>query len=253
VYGAYCAPRSAVPGASATRSSNQVVFFEDMLGSGSNDWDYNDFVVRVAATEVISSGALGALTVDYEPLARGASYYHSFRQHIPLAGGWTATLTRFAAGNPSQVLSRSTLAGDGPLDLEIYADTRDALPPATGSFTNSEPAQVGFRAGAQARLEVTLASPAANPDGAAGSAPWDVYLHLPYLVGPQGNEVHRGLYGGAAEIATTGPLAGSALDFVIVHPIGAVAPSWSFEGVAVWTAYPRFVPYQQAAAPADAD
>jgi LruC domain-containing protein len=253
LYSPYCAPKSEVPGVSATRSSNLAVYFEDMLGSGVNDWDYNDFVVRVAATEMISGGELTGITIDYEPLARGASYTHSFRHHIPVAGAWTATLTRFAAGNPSLVVSRTTTAGTGPVDVEIYADTKDALPPVTGSFTNTDSTQAGIHAGALSRLEITLVNSVLNPDGAAGAAPWDVYLRMPYLTGPQGNEVHRSLYGGASEVATSGPLVGTILDFVMIHPITATLPSWSYEGAPVWDAYPRFAPYQQTADPADAD
>jgi len=253
LYSAYCAPRSEVPGVTATRSSNLVVYFEDMLGSGVNDWDYNDFVVRVASTEVVSGGELTAISIDYEPLARGASYVHSFRHQIPVAGPWTATVTRFAPGNPSLVVSRNTTAGTGPIDIEIYADTKDALPAVVGSFTNTEPSQVGVHAGALSRLEITLANSTLNKDGAAGAAPWDVYLRMPYLTGPQGNEVHRSLYGGASEVVTSGPLAGTILDFVLVHPVTTTLPSWNYEGAPVWNAYPRFAPYQQTANPADAD
>ena len=253
LYSGYSAPRSEVPGLTTSRSANVVVAFEDMLGSGVNDWDYNDFVVRVASTEVVSGGELAAIVVDYEPLARGASYIHSFRQFIPVNGAWTATLTRYAAGNPSQVVTRSTVAGTGWLDLEIWADTKDALPPAVGAFTNTVSTQVGMRAGSMVRLEVTLASPAQNPDGSLGAAPWDTYLRMPYLTGAQGNEVHRGYYGGAVEVVSSGPLVGQVLDFVQVQAVGSTLPSWSYEGNAVWNAYPRFAPFQQTADPADAD
>jgi len=253
LYSAYGSPRSEVPGVSASRSTNVVVAFEDMLGSGVNDWDYNDFVVRVASTEMVIGGELTGMVIDYEPLARGAGYVHSFRHFIPLAGPWTATLTRFAAGNPAQVISRVTTAGTDYLDVEVYADTKDALPPAVGAFTNTSPAQVGVRAGATARLEITITNPGQNPDGAAGTAPWDTYLRMPYLTGAQGNEVHRGFYGGAVELVTSGPLSGHVLDFVQVHAVGSALPSWSFEGSPVWSAYPRFAPYQLTADPADAD
>ncbi len=253
LYSSYSAPKSEVPGVSATRSSNLVVFFEDMLGSGVNDWDYNDFVIRVASTEIVSGGELIGITIDYEPLARGASYVHSFRHHIPVAGGWTATLTRFAPGNPSQVVSRSTTAGTGPIDMEIYADTKDALPPVVGNFANTVSTQVGVQAGALSRLEITLSSPGQNPDGAAGAAPWDVYLRMPYLTGAQGNEVHRSLYGGATEVVTSGPLVGHVLDFVMIHPLATTLPSWCYEGAPVWDSYPAFTPYQKTAAPAESD
>jgi hypothetical protein len=123
----------------------------------------------------------------------------------------------------------------------------------TGVFSNTDSKQVGFQAGSMSRLELTLNSPSANPDGQAGAAPWDPYLRMPYLTGPQGNEVHRAYYGGATEVLTTGPLAGTTQDFVIVHPLTGPIPSWSYEGNPVWNAYPRYVPYQQVAAPADAD
>lgn len=252
LHGSYCTPQSEVPGASATRSANLVVAFEDLLGSGANDWDYNDFVVRVATSEVISGGQVTDIVVDYEPLARGAGYVHAFRQQIPVSGAWTATLTRFAQGNPAQVVSRTTLAGTGPVDVEIYADTRDALPGVVGNYANTVASQVGFVAGALVRLEITL-SGSGNPDGAAGAAPWDVYLRMPYLTGPQGNEVHRALYGGAAEVVTAGPLTGQILDFVMIHALGTVLPSWSYEGAPVWDAYPDFVPFQQTASPTYSD
>jgi LruC domain-containing protein len=227
-----------------------VVFFEDMLGSGVNDWDYNDFVVRIASTESVSGGELTAITIDYEPLARGASYYHSFRQVVPVSGPWTATLTRYTGGPTTAVLSRTTTTGSGPIDMEIFADTRDALAPAVAAFTNTVPSQKGFQPGAQARLEITLSNTGVNPDGKAGLAPWDPYLRLPYLTGPQGNEIHRSLHGGATEVVTVGPLAGTSLDFVLVQPVTTVAPSWSFEGTPVWDAYPQFVPWLKLADPA---
>ncbi len=253
LYSPYGVPRSAVPGVSASRSTNLVLYFEDMLGSGVNDWDYNDFVIRMATTEGVSGGGLSSITIDYEPLARGASYVHAFRQHVPVVGSWTATVTRFAAGNPSQVVSRTTTAGTGPIDIEIYADTKDALPPAVGAYTNTVSGQAGFRPGALSRLEITLASPGSNPDGAAGAAPWDAYLRMPYLTGPQGNEVHRSLYGGASEVVSSGPLVGTILDFVMIHPLSATMPSWSYEGAPVWNGYPEFTPFQKTANPAAAD
>ncbi len=253
LYSPYSAPRSEVPGVSATRSSNLVVFFEDMLGSGVNDWDYNDFVIRVASTEIVSGGELTGITIDYEPLARGASYIHAFRHHIPVAGPWTATLTRFVQGSPGQVLSRTTTAGTGPIDMEIYADTKDALPPVVGAYSNTAASQVGIRSGALSRLEIVLGNSTLNPDGAAGAAPWDVYLRMPYLTGAQGNEVHRSLYGGATEVVSSGPLVGHILDFVLIHPLTTTIPSWSYEGAPVWDAYPAFTPYQKTASPAEAD
>jgi LruC domain-containing protein len=253
LYSPYCVAQSEVPGVNATRSSNLVLFYEDMLGSGVNDWDYNDFVIHASITEVVAGGDLAAITIDYEPLARGASYVHAFRQHIPVNGSWTATLTRFAPGSSTQVASRTTSTGLGPVDLEIYADTRDAMPAVSGVFSNTESSQVGYQAGAMSRLELTLNNPGSNPDGQAGAAPWDPYLRMPYLTGPQGNEVHRAYYGGATEVVTSGPLAGTTQDFVIVHPLTGPIPSWSYEGAPVWHAYPRYVPFQQVADPVDAD
>ena len=172
LYSPYSAPRSEVPGVSATRSSNLVVFFEDMLGSGVNDWDYNDFVVRVASTEMVSGGELTGIAIDYEPLARGAGYVHSFRHHIPVAGAWTATLTRFAVGQP--------FAGGFP-DHHRRAPgrstSRSTPTRRTPSRRRSAPSptptsgQAGMRAGALSRLEITLASPAQNPTAPPGPLP----------------------------------------------------------------------------------
>ncbi len=239
---AYAAPQSAIPGATTVRTSDLVAYFEDMIGRGGNDWDYNDFVVQVSVTEDVSSGQLHSVVIDYQPKARGAGYYASFRQLIPVSGRWTAALTHFAAGAPTVATSRTVTAGTGPADLIIYDDTRDALPPVVGAYANTAPSQVGYQPGANARLELTLLDPVQNPDGAAGAAPWDVYLHLPYVPGV--NEVHRGVYGGPSETVTSGPLTGSVLEFVQLHVATVVAPSWAFEGTPVWRAYPDFVPHR---------
>lgn len=228
----------AVPSAASSRVSDLLLGYEDMLGPGENDWDYNDFLVRVVATQTMSGELQTAVQLDYEPLARGAGYVHAFRQALPVPPGvtWVATVTVFAAGAPATVYSTTTHSGQGPLDVEIYADTRVALAPSSGAYTNTPRGGV-FVAGRTARLTVTFGAPASLPD----AAPWDPYLRLPYLeVTP--NEIHRESVGAQRERTTRGPLAENELPFVEEWTTGAT-PTWPCEGVSMWSGYEAWAPW----------
>lgn len=233
---------SIVCAAASTRTTDQILAWEDMLGAGQNDWDYNDFIVRTAVTETLTSGALTSVQIDYEPLARGAGYVHEFRQALPTTGAWTAVVTRYAAGAPTTVVSTNTVSGTGSLDVQIFADTRIALPGVVGTFTNTAKTQATFVAGQTARLVVTLGEVQPTADALPGGAPWDAYLRLPYLPGQ--NEIHRASYGGATERSEDGPLAGRTLDFVEEWST-ASTPQWSFEGAPMWNAFGAYAPWHQ--------
>ena len=231
------APQLAIPSAASSRVSDLLLGYEDMLGAGENDWDYNDFLVRVVATQTMTGELQTAVQLDYEPLARGAGYVHSFRQALPVPEGvsWSATVTVFAAGAPATVYSTTTTTGTGPLDVEIYADTRVALPPSSGAYTNT-PRGGTFVAGRTARLVVTFGAATSIPD----AAPWDAYLRLPYL--PTPNEIHRESVGGQHERTARGPLAENELPFVEEWSTGAT-PTWPCEGVSIWSGYEAWAPW----------
>jgi LruC domain-containing protein/uncharacterized repeat protein (TIGR01451 family) len=240
----------ATPTAVSLRSANQILAFEDMLGAGENDWDYNDFIVRVQSTERRVSGGLSQVTIDYEPLARGAGYIHAFYQRVPVIGPWVATRTLYDAADPAKIIGSATFTGTGSVDLAIYDDTRTALPPMSGVYANTAPAQARFTAGVTAKLEINLQNPAANTGAANGAAPWDAYLFLPYLPGDKA--IHGPAYGGPTETsARLDALAGLPLDFMLIRE-AAGDLAWSYEGEAIWASFPGFVGYARTPANAPA-
>ena len=249
---------SASPLVYENRTTDRILKFEDMIGPDQNDWDYNDLIIRVIATESYdSSGGLEVLTVEYEPLARGAGYIHQLRQAIPIDGAWTATLTHYDAKNPTVALDSWSFDGVGSdLDIEIFEDTRVALPLLEKQYANTDPAQASWEIARTARLVVVIDDPGSNPTMAT-AGPWDLYIRLPYLDEP--NEVHRASWAGPTEALmspdsvgasnlpgglTSIPPAfqGTTLDFVIEHDMDAIEPvSWAFEGVYIWVPYPIFI------------
>jgi LruC domain-containing protein len=240
----------ATPSFVEARTTDQVVAFEDMIGPGANDWDYNDFIVREVVRESYTqAGGLFRIEIDYEPLARGAGYVHELRQRVALVGTWSATLQRFAPGDPSTPVSEQQLDGNGPLDVAIYDDTRDALPPDVEGFSNTPTEQGSWSAPTTAKLVVQVFEPEANPDGSLGDAPFDIYLRLPYL--PLPNEIHRVEVGGATELSErAGPLDGVSLPFVQVNE--STTPTWPFEGEPVWNVFPSFPDHVLTPSPSNA-
>lgn len=215
-----------------SRTTDRVVYFEDLIGPGVNDWDYNDFVVRVVAHESLEGDGVRRIVLDYEPIARGAGYVHQLVQHVPTAGAWTATITRTLPSGPEVEVVR----GVGPARLVIAEDTRDVLPAWDRAYANSTLGQGRFRTGGVVQITLEL-DPTQNR--ALGSAPWDPYLVLPYIEGP--NEVHLGAYGGVTETADRSDLAGWPLDFAFVaDPVRAF---WPPEGQPVWRAFAGFSPW----------
>ncbi len=227
---AYSVTRQFTPTALSTRVTSRVVYFEDLIGAGVNDWDYNDFIVQVTATEQITSGSINRVILDFDPLARGAGYIHQLMHRIPASGAWTAFITRTLPGGGQS----ETVTGTGPVVLEILHDTRDALPPLSGAYANTVLAQPSFVLGGNVRVVIDF-TPGAN--SSLGNAPWDPYLVLPYIMGS--NEIHLASSGGATESASRRELDGWPLDFA--YTTDATSPYWAPEGQPVWLAFGNFV------------
>lgn len=243
---AWSAVVAATPVAPTSRAFSRTAAFEDMLGAGENDWDYNDFIVRTEAREALENGGLKTVVIDFEPLARGAGYTHALRLRLPVAGSWTATVVRFAAGDPGTQVEARTTSGVGTIDIAVYDDTRAALPDMSAQYANTPLSQAQWMPGATARIQVDLASPGLNTGNPLGDGPYDLYLKLPYMAGP--NEIHLPGRGGATEYVGAGPLAGQNLDFGIVADSAFAA--WPFEGQAVWIPFADFVSHvRQGTAP----
>lgn len=234
---AYSATRTFTPTAVSTRTTSRVVYYEDLIGAGVNDWDYNDFIVQVTATEQITSGSVDRVILDFDPLARGAGYVHRFFERIPARGAWTAFITRTLPGGGNS----ETITGTGDVVIEVLHDTRDALPPLTGAYANTALAQPSFMLGGNVHVVIDF-TPGAN--ASLGSAPWDAYLMLPYIMGS--NEVHLATWGGVTEAADRRELDGWPLDFA--YTTDAASPLWAPEGQPVWLAFGSFVSWRRTGA-----
>jgi hypothetical protein len=74
-------------------SASTYVAYEDLKNVGWSDWDYNDFIVKIGVSRgKTSDGNLAALRMDYEAMARGASYNHRFLHGLPIYGGGSYAL-----------------------------------------------------------------------------------------------------------------------------------------------------------------
>ncbi|MBI1290661.1 LruC domain-containing protein [bacterium] len=221
-------------------SSSSTIYtlaYEDQVGPGKNDWDYNDWVVQVRSNETFAQGGVASVDVTLESLARGARYRNAFAFRFRANGAWSAEVRLYEDRNATDPFETRTSSGSGLVDLPIFADTYDALPPAEGDdFTNTLNRQNPSTLGRVARITITLASPTANPSQLRHRAPFD-----PYLTSRLG-EVHQASQGVAnsTEVVTfwpESPLLGFNLDYVLAVP--SASWHWPLENQKIWDAYPN--------------
>lgn len=231
-----------VYGPMAFQAYSTLISYEDLKNVGWSDWDYNDFVVRVAISRGLDvNGGYGVLIFDYEALARGAGYNHTLKHKLPIAGNSRAQLTVWdAQGN--LVSSRMLLLGAQPI-VDIFGRTRQALPPPQGSlFTNTPADQQTFIPGYKARLVLVMDTPSANLDKSlAASMPWDAYIYVldtkqeVHLAGP-GRGTNSQLVNGLRDAHN--PMIGYNLPLAQTYPN---AWDWPIEQAGIWRAYPQYV------------
>lgn len=230
-------------------SASWTLAYEDQVGPGKNDWDYNDWVVLVDSQESFAQGGVSALDVRLEGVARGANYDNAFRLRVKGNGAWTAKVDIFANRDAATPRETHLSSGSGNVDLPLLANTRDALPVPEGfNFTNTLNRQSVAVLGSVARVRIDFADPTANPSNLRHRPPFD-----PYLRGPNG-DIHQVREGFAASTEVVSfwpgsPLLGFNLDYVLAIENGtpanrkvvvAEAPGWRWplENQKVWDAYP---------------
>lgn len=215
--------------------------YEDQIGPTRNDWDYNDWVVLVSSTEQFADGGVSSVDVRIEALARGARWRNSFRFHYRAAGEWAAKVSIFENRDAELPESVDEFNGSGAIDLQIFADTYDALPPVWGDpdreedFTNTLNRQDIATLGKVALVEITLSSPSLNPSLERHRPPFGPYLKS------QVGEVHlaREGYPNSTEVVRLwpdSPLLGYNLDYVLMVPGNQWR--WPLENQKIWDAYP---------------
>lgn len=232
---------SAMPTVPASVDSVWTVAFEDRLGTGDNDWDYNDLIVEMHLSERFSGSSVAGYTLLLEPLARGASYDHALRLALPAHGPWTATVERWASaasygGTP---LATVTTTGTDSVDLEVLPDTRAALPPPLGETQSNTRPGAQLVVGSYYRVTIDFADSASNPSASRPAAPFDLYLRL---TRPLLGEVHSltATARPTEEVVRAdldGP-AGVAMPLALVFD--GTLSRWSAESVPAWRPFANF-------------
>ncbi|MBS1493876.1 MAG: LruC domain-containing protein [Bacteroidetes bacterium] len=141
-----------------TTDSSYIAAFEDLKGSGWNDWDVNDFVVGMRERVTFNnSNQITQIVFDYEALARGSAYVNQFLHFIKIPGNSTATLVvKDSNGVVLPSLGYTNQNFTDAVNTRIFPNTYNALPPKPGrTFSNVEKAQVGIIKGYTATLTIT--------------------------------------------------------------------------------------------------
>ncbi|MBZ9619127.1 LruC domain-containing protein [Psychroflexus lacisalsi] len=103
-------------------SNSFNIAWEDLNGDGgTNDCDYNDFIVKTTTSTDITTGDL---IFEFEPIARGGGYDHAFKFWLPGTGYSVtgASLVDDSSGNTM---------------IEVYPDTHQAFS-STNDFVNTK-------------------------------------------------------------------------------------------------------------------
>jgi hypothetical protein len=102
---------------------------------GTNDYDYNDFVVNISVKGIYVDESLIELNFTFEALARGAAYHHDFNLFIPaFTFGIDGEYTIRYYETDGSLLSTATgsFLDISDIDLTIFSSTWNALPPTAG-------------------------------------------------------------------------------------------------------------------------
>ncbi len=234
------------PAPTRTTDSSYIAAFEDLKGSGWNDWDVNDFVVGIRERITFdANNGVSKIVFDYEALARGSAFINKFKHLIKLSGNSTATLVvKDSNGTVLPALGFTNQAFTGNIDIPIFPNTYNALPPRTGAFTNVENAQVGVVKGYTATLTI-------NTNAISNTS--SNYLRnssQPYLINELNKQINiaslAGTLGNTQNVDNNVD-PGTAL-FGYFLDLGYRLPydwKWSLEGPtsAIWKSFPQFDDY----------
>jgi len=235
------------PAVARVADSTYMVAFEDLKGSGWNDWDVNDFVVGMRErVNFNNSNGISQIVFDYEALARGSAFVNKFSHLIKVIGNSTATLVvKDSNGTTLPALGFTNQNFSGNINIPIFPNTYNALPPRAGlAFTNVENVQSGVVKGYKATLTITTDPTKLNSGN---------YLRnssLPYLVNELNKQIDIASIAGTLgntqnvdnNVDVTTQLYGYFLDLGYRLPYDW---KWPLEGPpsAMWKSFPDFTPY----------
>lgn len=242
--------------------SSYLAAFEDLKCSGYCDWDQNDFVASVKQTVTANgSSQITRIVYDYEALARGSTYNHSFCQRVAVLGNSTVSLIVRDSNNAiMDSLSFSNKQCSGTIDEIIFPNTMSALPPIsqTNKTCNTNPSQEGVIKGYKAQLIINLNSTqnTLNNFGTNAADPYIIvrpntiysqFIHIASIGGSLGN---------IQSVSNVGAISAQLYGFYL--DLGHKLPfnwKWPLEGTnyAIWKSYTKFVDYILSAKAASTD
>jgi len=203
-----------------------TIAFEDLPIGGGNDYDYNNFVTDVSVVGHYSEAGMAQLKFTFDAQARGAAYHHDLHLLIPAStfGSGGVYIMEFYETDGSFIGSTSgSFVNTADLDLTIFADTWNALPPNPGqSWSGNTFDGSGLQPGR--RTVVTFEFTTAFA--------FDLSTYTPEYVGVHGDNLFFDPY---LYVWNTGE------SIHITDPRLIVVPTdweWPQERAAIWTVYP---------------
>lgn len=116
------------------------VGYEDLPEGEGNDYDYNDFLVRLDtefdAQQVDGGFEVSEIRFDITPRARGAAYEHVFHMLFPadsLCDGEYDLTVYDGDGNMASSMTDQPFTGNADVDITIFDDTGDVFPDQTNT------------------------------------------------------------------------------------------------------------------------
>ena len=156
------------------------VGFEDLPEIGSNDFDYNDWLVNIHAMVIndsIIQNGVSRLTFRFLPHARGAAYTHAFHMRFApnvFASDGTAVLTTYDPSGNVLSITQTIFTAASANDFEIFPDTAVVFP---GSIVDTLEGRPFIEPQRTAELSIQFAA----------SFPFDISSYDPGRTHPHGD------------------------------------------------------------------
>ena len=217
-----------------------ILAFEDLQNAGWCDWDMNDLILDIVTYFVIdSNNNVEQITSTHQILARGAAFESTLHLNVTHEGA--SDWHRMYVTNDLEIEETSYGSSSGGSSIELWASSKDALPPYTDLmhqwgaarteiFDDSDPGKIAI-------TNVYLRDPETNPLDTFEESPFDTWI----WVHPTQQAIHRLIYNMASsQIVYEGPLYGRSLPFVAKFDSEFV---WPMEAQKIWLSHPQYVDF----------
>jgi len=235
----------ATPGETASFIDSHVVAFEDRKGLTSNDFDYNDIVVRLDTTFWLNaSDQVASLDIVATAVQRLAGDNHAVYLNVAgVSGAAEADIRWYESGTQSphhSSLDQSYVSGVAN-SIVLFTNTSTGI---SGS---------GGVVGDFVTIGMTLTEPQSNPLFGFDKAPFDTWIHN----NSTGFDIHifdpgNGDYAkDNQQVLNDADLKGVYLTLGLKIPGDTWA--WPSEGQKLWAKYPSFVDYAKSVRTAEVE